>query len=50
MRTIFSESPRYLDDSVEADTLKKVVLHSAARGERERDTIQYIMYSITQKL
>ena len=30
MRTIFSASPRHLLDSVEALTLKKVVLHSLA--------------------
>jgi hypothetical protein len=30
MRTIFSASPRHLEDRVEADTLKNVVLHSAA--------------------
>lgn len=30
MRTIFSASPRHFEESVEADTLKKVVLHSAA--------------------
>jgi hypothetical protein len=30
MRTIFSASPRHFEDKVEADTLKKVVLHSLA--------------------
>jgi hypothetical protein len=30
MRTIFSASPRHLEERVEADTLKNVVLHSAA--------------------
>jgi len=29
-RTSFSDSPRHLDDNVAAETLKKVVLHSAA--------------------
>ena len=36
-RTSFSDSPRYFDASVEVDTLKKVVSHSAVgRGFKDQ--------------
>lgn len=35
-RTSFSDSPRYLDVSVDEDTLKKVVLHSVATALASR--------------